>query len=94
MSFGFKLWMFEIHGNRAAERNFGVDEKRREWRANKEEIKKTAGKVTGAQPRRSRRLEVLRKTIMKKTRMMYDEMTKNEKENDSKVDSLAGAGLL
>ena len=31
---------------------------------------------------------------MKKARMMYDEMTKNEKENDSKVDSLAGAGLL
>ena len=41
-----------------------------------------------------KRLEVLRKTIMKKARMMYDEMTKNEKENDSKVDSLAGAGLL
>ena len=94
MSFGFQPWLFEIRGNRAAERHFGVDEKRREWRANKEEIKSTAGKVTGAQPRRSRRLGVLRKTIMKKARMMYDEMTKNEKENDSKVDSLAGAGLL
>ena len=40
----------EIHGNKAAARTFGVDRKRiREWRANKEGIISTAGKVKGAQ---------------------------------------------
>lgn len=43
----------KIDGNRTAEVNFGVDRKiRKEWRANKEEIKSTAEKVKGAQRRR------------------------------------------
>ena len=42
----------EINGNRAAERKFGVDEKGiQEWRANKEEMISTIGKVKSAQQR-------------------------------------------
>ena len=32
--------------------------------------------------------------IMKKTKIMYDEMTKNREENDSNVDFLASTGWL